>query len=241
LPTTKLHEITAENYQRELAVLEGGLRRFGATPAKSALGSMGALAEGIGTLLWQFGEPQAPDWLGRALTFYRQSVIDPTIKVALLLWKLNDVVAFRAECERVIEFHDRRLEDAEAGRLDLPEFQRVRAQREPAFAHYLLGSYERARGRADQALEFGWEKRTAGGMTALKNLVEGLMKRDGMGFVRGLEILRSSFPRWPTASSSIEDDFYRYNLALGAKHFPDETRMFEPFGNGQGRGVELSE
>ena len=231
-------EIAADNYRKEARLLEEELRRFGDAPPKGALATMAGLSEGIGTLCWQFGDAQASKWFERSLELYRQSTSDLTIKVALLLWKMRDRAAFQRECEGVIEFHARRLQATKAGQLDLPERQLVRAYRESAFAHFLRDDYERARECAEQALGFGWERQTPGDMTALVHLVQGLGRGDEMAFIRGLEILRSSCQRWPTASASVFDDLLRYGLAVGMRRFPEVTRLFEPFGNGQGHGLE---
>jgi hypothetical protein len=60
--------ITSATYKQEIERLENGI--LDALPA--FVGSKALLAEGIGNLLREFGEPGADEWFQRALEWHRQ-------------------------------------------------------------------------------------------------------------------------------------------------------------------------
>jgi hypothetical protein len=240
MPPAKPQPLTAQNYREQMSGVIDSVRRLEKNKGSEA--SLGSLCEGIASAYWHFGDPEAAGWFERALRLYRASISDPTIKVALLLWKMGDRGAFREECEKVLAFNLERIEDLAAGRLELPrqafaglpsqerlQHARRMFQTNVLQARYLLGDYETAQ-RDAGTLE------TA---TVIRHLCAGLLQDDGSVFRKGLEMLRKVSARWPTDGSSVPEDLYRFSLALGAKHFPAVIAEAEPLGNGAGRGASV--
>ena len=136
----------------------------------------GVTANEIGNAFYAFGDPEARHWFETALVWYRRGgITDPWTGIAYLHWKLGNQEACTEECRRIIEYNGRKLEEKKSQGLE--GVRLFREYDETAVAHFLLGDYETALRRVEEAAGLGIEGGISSHLYALRDMAEGVLQR----------------------------------------------------------------
>jgi hypothetical protein len=204
--------ITSASYKQEIARLKSAILDC---PSTTAL-----YAEGIGNLLREFGEAGAEEWFKRALELHRQAHGEPAFRLALLYWKKGDVAGTTRECKVVLETF---LPRVGSGKGSMADQQLWRAHLEVTCAYFITAAYREALNAAIEGIKAGGENNQPYILHAIREMARGLLERDPGMFHAGLSVLEGHLRQWPTPSSSLHEDLYRFCLPLRAATFPNIT------------------
>lgn len=181
----------------------------------------GVTANEIGNAFYAFGDPEARHWFETALVWYRRGgITDPWTGIAYLHWKLGNQEACTEECRRIIEYNGRKLEEKKSQGLE--GVRLFREYDETAVAHFLLGDYETALRRVEEAAGLGIEGGISSHLYALRDMAEGVLAKDRALFEAGQALARKGvvFGAWPTGDTSQAAELYRYSLDLAGAVWP---------------------